>query len=93
MTPNYAFDYAVFKYRSWALSVYSINGNNIFPVIANNQFYENATGLQFYTKSSGNIIDPRNKSSQWSGPLVHDNIFANNTNHIYRTQGPAATAS
>ena len=83
---NYQFAHAFFKYGTYALVVYDVNANNIFPVVDHNTFYENATGLLLYTESSGNVIDPRDQQGHWSGPLVHDNLFFNNTTHIFRSQ-------
>src|SRR5579859_3475727 len=81
---NYQLAYAFFKYGTYALSVYDIGSTNIFPVVAHDTFYLNATGLLLYTHSSGNILDPHDPQGHYLGPLIHDNLFFNNTVHVDR---------
>lgn len=78
---DYAFSNAFVKFATGGVVIQNNGGDNIFPVISNNTFVQNQTGITLLASGSGDITDRRNPDLSTT-PLIQSNWFAGNTRHV-----------
>lgn len=78
---DYAFSNAFVKYAVSGIVIQNTGGDNIFPVINNNIFVQNQTGITLLASASGDVTDRRNPDLTTT-PLIQSNWFSGNTHHI-----------